>query len=101
MKVLRSSLWLLFSGLLFSLISVTQAAQYDPLKTESGKSAAPIDLTMQDQSRNRDIPLRIYLKDGRAKVEIAIAKGKRKGDKRQKISKRETEREIQKALRRR
>jgi SsrA-binding protein len=47
------------------------------------------------------IPLRVYLKKGRAKVEIAVAKGKRKGDKRQKISKRETEREIQKALRRR
>ena len=61
MNVLRSSLWLLFSGLLFSLTSATQAAQYDPLKTESGKSAAPIDLTMQDQSRNRDIPLRVYL----------------------------------------
>lgn len=47
------------------------------------------------------IPLRIYLKNGKAKVEIAIAKGKRKGDKRQKISRRETEREIKKALRRR
>jgi SsrA-binding protein len=47
------------------------------------------------------VPLRIYLKNGKAKVEIAIAKGKRKGDKRQKISRRETEREIKKALRRR
>ncbi|MEQ8854573.1 CocE/NonD family hydrolase [Gimesia sp.] len=61
MKVIRFSLWLLFSGLLLSPLSVTQAAQYDPLKTESGKSAAPVDLTMQDQSRNRDIPLRVYL----------------------------------------
>jgi SsrA-binding protein len=47
------------------------------------------------------VPLRVYLKNGKAKVEIAIAKGKRKGDKRQKISRRETEREIKKALRRR
>lgn len=47
------------------------------------------------------VPLRVYLKNGKAKVEIAIAKGKRKGDKRRKISKREAEREIQKALRRR
>ena len=47
------------------------------------------------------VPLRVYLKNGRAKDEIAIAKGKRKGDKRQKISIRETDREIQKALRRR
>jgi SsrA-binding protein len=47
------------------------------------------------------VPLRVYLKNGRAKVEIAVAKGKRKGDKREKISQREIEREIQKALRRR
>jgi SsrA-binding protein len=46
------------------------------------------------------VPLRVYLKNGRAKIEIAIAKGKRKGDKRDKISKREIEREIKKALRR-
>jgi len=46
------------------------------------------------------VPTRVYLKNGKAKVEIAIAKGKRKGDKREKISKRETEREIQRALRR-
>jgi SsrA-binding protein len=46
------------------------------------------------------IPLRVYLKDGKAKVEIAIAKGKRKGDKRQKISQRDAEREIKRALRR-
>ncbi|QDU05917.1 Alpha/beta hydrolase family protein [Gimesia chilikensis] len=72
MKVLRSSLWLLFSGLLFSLISVTQAAQYDPLKTESGKSAVPIDLTMQDQSRNRDIPLRIYLPKSKQPAPVVL-----------------------------
>jgi SsrA-binding protein len=47
------------------------------------------------------VPLRIYLKNGKAKIEIAVAKGKRKGDKRQEISRRETEREIKKALRRR
>jgi SsrA-binding protein len=47
------------------------------------------------------VPLRVYLKNGKAKIEIAVAKGKRKGDKRYKISKRETEREIKKALRRR
>jgi SsrA-binding protein len=40
------------------------------------------------------VPLQVYLKDGRAKVEIAIAKGKRKYDKRQAIAKRDIEREI-------
>jgi len=47
------------------------------------------------------IPLRMYLKDGRAKVEIAIARGKKKYDKRAEIARREMEREIRRELRRR
>jgi SsrA-binding protein len=39
------------------------------------------------------IPVRVYLKGGRAKVEIAIAKGKKKYDKRETIKKRDIERE--------
>jgi len=41
------------------------------------------------------VPLQVYLKDGRAKLEIAIAKGKKNYDKREAIAKRDTEREIQ------
>lgn len=41
------------------------------------------------------IPLRVYLKDGRAKVEIALAKGKKQYDKRQEIARRDMEREIE------
>lgn len=40
------------------------------------------------------IPLRIYFKDGRAKVELALAKGKKLYDKRDDIAKRDAEREI-------
>jgi SsrA-binding protein len=40
------------------------------------------------------VPTRVYLKDGRAKVEIAIAKGKKLYDKREAIAKRDVEREI-------
>lgn len=39
------------------------------------------------------VPTRIYLKDGRAKLEIAIAKGKKLHDKRDAIAKRDAERE--------
>jgi SsrA-binding protein len=39
------------------------------------------------------VPTRVYLKDGRAKVEIAIAKGKKMHDKRETIAKRDAERE--------
>lgn len=45
------------------------------------------------------IPLKVYFSDGRAKVQIAIAKGKTKGDKRDSIKKRDVNRELQRALR--
>ncbi len=45
------------------------------------------------------IPVRVYLKNGRAKVEIALARGKRKFDKRQDLAKRDDERRIERALR--
>ncbi len=47
------------------------------------------------------VPLRLYLKDNRAKVEIALAKGKKLYDKRDALAKRQAEREIERALRRR
>jgi SsrA-binding protein len=40
------------------------------------------------------VPVKVYLKDGRAKVDIAIAKGKKLYDKRHEIAKRDLEREI-------
>ena len=40
------------------------------------------------------IPIQVYLKDGRAKIEIALAKGKKLYDKRQDIAKRDQDREI-------
>jgi SsrA-binding protein len=46
------------------------------------------------------IPTRLYLKNGRAKLEIALARGKRKYDKREDIAKREAERSMQRAMRR-
>ena len=48
-----------------------------------------------------NVPLRVYLKNGRAKIEIATAKGKKNYDKRQAIAKRDAKREMDRALRRR
>jgi SsrA-binding protein len=45
------------------------------------------------------VPTRIYFSKGRAKVEIALAKGKDQFDKRQSIKERETKREMDRALR--
>lgn len=47
------------------------------------------------------VPLRLYIKDGKAKLEIALARGKKSYDKRQAIAKRDAERQMQRALRRR
>jgi len=45
------------------------------------------------------VPLRIYFKGPHAKVEIALAKGKDRFDKREAIKERETKRDMQRALR--
>ena len=47
------------------------------------------------------VPLRMYLKKNRAKIEIALVRGKRQYDKREAISKRENERDMQRALKER
>jgi SsrA-binding protein len=44
------------------------------------------------------VPLAIYFKDGRAKVEIGVAKGKQHHDKREAIRKKEMDREVRKAM---
>ena len=44
------------------------------------------------------VPTLLYLKNGRAKVEIAVAKGKREYDKRQAMSERDNQREIDRVL---
>jgi SsrA-binding protein len=44
------------------------------------------------------VPLSVYFKDGRAKVELAIARGKARYDKRQAIAERDAKRETQRAL---
>lgn len=45
------------------------------------------------------IPTKLYLKDGRAKVEIAVARGKRLFDKRADIAKKDAQRQVERALR--
>jgi SsrA-binding protein len=44
------------------------------------------------------VPTRLYFKNGRAKVEIAVARGKDVRDKRRDIAKREADRQIERAL---
>jgi len=46
------------------------------------------------------VPVKLYIKDSIAKVEVALAKGKMLYDKRESIARRETEREIGQAIKR-
>ena len=44
------------------------------------------------------VPTRLYFKDGKVKVELALARGKEKGDKRRDIADRDAKRQIERAL---
>jgi SsrA-binding protein len=50
------------------------------------------------ESGHTIVPLSLYFKDGRAKVEIALAKGKKQYDKRHALRERQDEREAQRAI---
>ena len=47
------------------------------------------------------VPLSLYFKDGKAKIELGLARGKRSYDKRQDLAKRDAAREVDRELRRR
>ena len=81
-------------------------APYDPASRMNHDPKRPRKLLLHkkeiaklwDEARIKSltiVPLQVYLKDGRAKVEIAVAKGKKNYDKRESIAKRDTDREIQ------
>lgn len=56
-----------------------------------------IALRMQ-QERLSLVPLRVYFKDGKAKVSIGVGKPKNKGDKRQDIAKRDAARDVSREM---
>ncbi|MDY7042238.1 MAG: SsrA-binding protein SmpB [Chloroflexota bacterium] len=87
-------------------------ALYDPASQQNHEPRRSRKLLMhrhqinrlEGQVRERGytlIPLRMYLRDGRAKVELALARGKRKYDKRRTIAEREAGRQIERALKER
>jgi len=47
------------------------------------------------------VPLKVYIKDSLAKVEVALAKGKKLYDKREAIARHDAEREMERAIKRR
>ena len=84
-------------------------APYAPASRENHEPERPRKLLMHRREIERLIgktrekgltlvPTRLYFKDGRAKVELATARGKARYDKRQAIAKRDALREAQRAL---
>lgn len=70
---------------------------HDPLRTRKLLLHRSEIHKLADKVRQKGgtiIPLRIYLKDGKAKIEIALAKGKKHYDKRADIAKRDAQREM-------
>jgi SsrA-binding protein len=51
-----------------------------------------------DQERLTLVPLSLYFKDGRAKLELGIGRGRREFDKRQVIAKRDSDRDAARAM---
>ena len=47
------------------------------------------------------VPLRLYLKEGKVKVELGLAKGRARYDKREKLRRRQADREMERAMRHR
>ena len=84
-------------------------ATYDPASRENHDPLRPRKLLLhkkeverlREDTKQRGltiIPTRVYLKQGRAKVEIALARGKKHYDKRQAIAKRDSQRDMDRAL---
>ncbi len=91
--------------LIHAHISVYQASSYNNHEPERKRK-----LLMKREEINKlyarvrekglsIIPLKVYLKQGWVKVEVALAKGKRKGDKREAIKTRDVNRSLSRALR--
>ena len=81
--------------------SFDNAKEYDPVrKRKLLLNRAEIDkITGRTATKGYTcVPLQIYLKGGRAKLEIALAKGKNAPDKRDSIKERESKREMDRAV---
>jgi len=58
--------------LLFLSINTFITAQYNPLAIPAGFKSNTIDLTVKDDARKREIPLRIYLPEGNEKAPVIL-----------------------------
>jgi len=103
--------FVLFEGGEAWLVNV-HIAQYDPASVQNHEPKRRRKLLLHRREIDRlqrrvqekgftVVPTRLYLKDGRAKVEIALARGKKQYDKRQVIAERDSRRQVDRALKER
>lgn len=103
--------FVLFEGGEAWLVNV-HVAQYDPASFQGHEPRRRRKLLLHRreidrlQSRVQEkgftvVPTRLYLKHGRAKVEIALVRGKKQYDKRQTIAERDSKRQVERALKER
>ena len=90
----------------------THIAPYDPAGRSGHDPLRPRKLLLRKKEIDRlaqrvqergwtIIPLKAYLKNGRVKIEIGLARGKRQYDKREAIARRDAQRQIERALKER
>lgn len=77
-------------------------ANHDPTRQRKlllhRSEIARLERFVQEQGRTL-VPLRLYWRDGLAKVQLGLAEGKAKHDKRADLAKRDAERQVERALR--
>jgi SsrA-binding protein len=88
--------------LAFHIAPYEQAASgHDPERPRKlllhGKEIVTIDSKLREKGLTL-VPTRLYFKDGRAKLELALARGKATIDKRRDLAKRDADRQIDRAL---
>lgn len=74
---------------------------HDPLRSRKLLMHKKQISKLHEQSQNKGmtvIPLKVYIKNGYAKVLVGLAKGKREYDKRETLKRKDQERQIQRAL---
>ena len=92
-RFLNGELWLYNSNI---GPYATAGENHDPMRS---RKLIRMQRALNEAPRATVVPLRLYLKRGFIKIEVGVAIGKRKYDKRQTIKKRDADREMRRALR--
>ena len=98
--VKRGEVWLV--GAHIAPYSFAREGGHDPERTRklllNRREIDKIASQMAERGRTL-IPIRLYFKDGKAKVELGLARGKDRFDKRETLKRRQADREMERAMR--